>query len=147
MRSLLLLVFVVLYTLWPAASIEGESFSFAVIVNKANPYDTWAKKDIADFFLKKKTKWPNGETVMPVDLPKDNRLRRSFTKSILNKKKASVAAYWQKQIFSGRAVPPPEKSTEEEVIEFVTTHTYAIGYVNRDALSDNSRVKAVNMQP
>ena len=42
-------------------------------------------------------------------------------------------AYWQKMIFSGREVPPPEKTSSAEVVAYVRANRGAIGYVAADA--------------
>jgi hypothetical protein len=42
---------------------------------------------------------------------------------------ASIKAYWQKQIFSGRGVPPEEKKSDEEVLKYVTENPGAVGYI------------------
>jgi hypothetical protein len=49
---------------------------------------------------------------------------------VLSKSVSSIKAYWQQQIFSGRDVPPPEKQSEAEVLEFVRSNATAIGYVS-----------------
>ena len=40
-----------------------------------------------------------------------------------------MKSYWQKMIFSGRDVPPPEKGSPDEVVAFVRSHGGGIGYV------------------
>ena len=42
----------------------------------------------------------------------------------------SVKSYWQQQVFSGRAVPPPALDTDAAVLEFVRQHPYGVGYVS-----------------
>jgi hypothetical protein len=41
-----------------------------------------------------------------------------------------IAEFWRQQIFSGRNVPPVEKASDSEVLEFVRSNPGAIGYVS-----------------
>jgi hypothetical protein len=57
----------------------------------------------------------------------------AFTREVLGKSIAAVKAYWQQQIFSGRAVPPPEESSDDRVARFVSEHPLGVGYVSPGA--------------
>ena len=43
---------------------------------------------------------------------------------------AAVKSYWQQLIFSGRAIPPPELDSDEEVVRYVAKYPGAVGYVS-----------------
>jgi ABC-type phosphate transport system substrate-binding protein len=85
---------------------------------------------VSRFFLKKVARWDNGSTVLPVDLPAASPTRDAFSREVLSKSVSSIKAYWQQQIFSGRDVPPPEKSDDASVLEFVQSNATAIAYVS-----------------
>jgi ABC-type phosphate transport system substrate-binding protein len=103
--------------------------SFVVIVNAANPASHLDARQISDLFLKKVTTWPDGTKAAPVDLTDGAPARASFSQAIHHKSVPAVGVYWQKMIFSGREVPPPEKASPEEVVRFVKSRQGAIGYV------------------
>ena len=103
--------------------------TFAVIVNESNPVAAVSLDQLSAIFLKK-AKWAGRMTTAPVDLRKQSPLRAEFTQTVHNRSMPAVASYWQQQIFSGERVPPPEKATEAEVIEFVRRTPGAIGYVS-----------------
>ena len=107
------------------AAAEG----FVVIVNSANPASALRAGEVSALFLKRAEQWPDGTKVSAVDLDEGEPARESFSKQILEKSTAAVKAYWQKMIFSGRSVPPPEKASPEEVVSFVESHPGGIGYV------------------
>ena len=44
-----------------------------------------------------------------------------------------MKSYWQKMIFSGRATPPAELSTDTQVLELIRTNPDAVGYVSESA--------------
>ena len=128
---------------WSFASGVGADSTpaFRVVVNTANPIGGANDELLTDLFLKRKAEWPHGESARPVDLKADSPTRREFCKSILHRSVAAVKNYWQQMIFSGRGVPPPELESDEAVIEYVTRHRGAVGYVSGGAAID--RVKAI----
>ena len=111
------------------AALQVQADDVKIIVNSANSVPSLTKSKAADLFLKRHTRWDNGRTVTPVDLSEKNASRAVFCKVLLNKEVAWVKSYWQKMIFSGRATPPVELSSDGEVIDFVRNNPDAIGYV------------------
>ena len=101
---------------------------YVVIVNAACPVVSLPADEVARMFLHKTTLWPNGARVVAVDLPEDSPVRDSFSRTIHRRGVAAIKSYWQKMIFSGRDVPPAEKSGAE-VLQLVRSDAGAIGYV------------------
>jgi ABC-type phosphate transport system substrate-binding protein len=111
------------------ASRSGAAEPVLVIVNENNPVSTMNAQDVSKAFMKKLKRWPDGVEVIPVDLKEEVPARESFSLEFHDKRATAVKAYWQKMIFSGREVPPPEKNTNAEVVTFVRANRGAIGYV------------------
>jgi ABC-type phosphate transport system substrate-binding protein len=109
-------------------STRGEGF--VLVVNDQNTVAAMPRAIISRLFLKKVSRWDSGAAALPIDLPADSPVRDAFTRHVLSKSVGSVKAYWQQQIFSGRDVPPPEKPTDESVLEFVQSNPAAIAYVS-----------------
>ena len=110
-----------------------NSINFKVIVNTSNSVATMSKAQTSKLFMKKKTKWENGSKVVPVDLAESSPVRVEFSKAIHGKSVSSIKSYWQKLIFSGRAVPPSMKASDSDVVAFVKANPGAIGYVSGKA--------------
>jgi len=126
-KVIAVLLFAILFTIPASAGVK-------VVVNDKNPVpDSMSKSDVADLFLKKSTRWSNGQTVVPLDLADSSKVRSEFSSSVLNKDVTAVKSYWQKMIFSGRATAPVELGTEAEVLTFVRKFPAAIGYVSDSA--------------
>jgi ABC-type phosphate transport system substrate-binding protein len=117
--------------------------AYLVIVNPRNAVTDVERRFVEDAFLKKITSWPNDEVIRPADLATDSPVRRAFTREILNRSVEAVKVYWQQRIFSGRDVPPPEFSRDEEVVQFVQKHAGGIGYVSGTASIGDCKVVAV----
>jgi len=110
------------------AQEEGPR-AFKVVVNEANPTDSLDKSSISKIFLKKTSRWENRVRVLPVDLPAQSPVRDAFSEDVLDKSVSAIKSYWQRMIFSGRDVPPPEVQTGAAVLQFVAANEGAIGYV------------------
>jgi len=114
--------------------------SYKVIVNKDNPISELSKDKVSKLFLKKTKKWDNGDKVNPVDLFSDSSIRKSFSTGIYKKSVSAIKAYWQKQIFSGKGIPPAEKNSNNEVVAYVKSKSGAIGYVSSNTNTNSVKV-------
>ena len=119
--------------------------TFKIIVNKSNSVKSISSNDLKKVFLKKETRWADDTKIYPVDLTESSKTRENFTKEIHEKKVSAIKAYWQKQIFTGRGVPPPEKLSEKEVLEYVEKNEGAIGYISTRKSISKFDVKEVKV--
>lgn len=122
-----------------------EKSTFKIIVNKSNSIKSIGMDELQKIFLKKHTKWKSGEIINPVDLNESSKIREDFTDIVHNKRVSAIKAYWQKQIFTGRGVPPPEKPTEKEVLEYIEKNEGAIGYVSSKKSITKYDVKVISI--
>ena len=104
--------------------------AFRVIVNAKNPIERVDKRFVADVFLKKRTRWSDDSVVQPVDQSAKSRVRDGFTQGVLDRTVSAVRRYWAQLVCSGRGVPPPELANDDDVVNYVSTHAGAIGYVS-----------------
>ncbi len=117
---------------------------FRVIVSMHNPITSAPRDFVADVFLKRQSRWDDGEPVRPTDLRPESPVRRSFSERVLKRSVAAVRNYWQQRIFSGRELPPPELESEQAVVSYVATHRGAVGYVSVGARLEG--VKALELR-
>ena len=122
----------------PAAAQEKESY--VVIVHPDNPAKSVSKKRVSRILLKEISKWDGGVSAQPVDLDSKSPVRLTFSKDVHGRSVSSIKNYWQRQIFSGDGVPPPEVPDDDAVIAFVATHPGGIGYVSAEASLDGVKV-------
>lgn len=106
---------------------------YQVVVNAGNSVASMTARDVSRLFQKKTTRWDNGQMVIPVDLPERSPVRAAFSRSVHGKSVSALKAYWQRQIFSGRGVPPVEKVSNAEVLQYVAANASAVGYVSANA--------------
>jgi ABC-type phosphate transport system substrate-binding protein len=117
--------------------------AFRVIVNPANPTTIVERRFVAEAFLKKTTRWPDGSLIRPVDEGVDSAVRARFSDEILGRSTAAVKSYWQQLVFAGRALPPPELDSDEDVIRYVLKSAGAVGYVSGTANVEHVRTLVV----
>jgi ABC-type phosphate transport system substrate-binding protein len=125
----LLLALSALFVTAGGAAGAGGTGGFVVVVNAANPTSSLSAEEVSRMFLKKTPHWANGERVVAIDLSDTSPVRESFSQQIHGRPASAVKAYWQKMIFSGRDVPPVEKTSGEEALAFVRGNAGAIAYV------------------
>jgi ABC-type phosphate transport system substrate-binding protein len=129
-KAAIILILAVLAWAVPAVA-TGQGFK--VVVNEANPSDTISMQQLENIFMKKTGTWRNGQPVIPVDQTASSSTRHGFSNVIFGRDTNAIKSHWQRQIFSGRGVPPPEKASDNEVLAFVRVNSGAIGYVSSDA--------------
>jgi ABC-type phosphate transport system substrate-binding protein len=138
-------VLLVLPSLLPGLGAAAAQPGFRIIVHPSNSIEFISREDASDFFLKKKTQWGSGQKALPIDFG-DNDVQEAFSQEVHNRSRSAVKKFWQRQIFTGRGTPPPERSTDEEVIEFVRENPGAIGYVSLNANLRASKVKEIELR-
>lgn len=120
-----------------------DGAAYRIIINSANPTRELTKTQVSNFLLKKKAKWDSGVDVVPADLDSQSAVRAAMSEEIHGRSVAAIKNFWQRQIFSGRDVPPPELSDDARMLDHVRSHPGAIGYVSAAAKVDGVKVLAV----
>jgi ABC-type phosphate transport system substrate-binding protein len=139
--------FVFLLLAWAAVSrpVAGQNASdFRVIVHPSNPINSLSTADVSRFFMEHNAEWPGGTPSLPIDLSPESPLRSKFSAKVLGRDVAAVRAHWRRLIFQGKGVPPPTRSSEREIVQFVSSNQNAIGYVSTRVAS-SADVKAVDV--
>ena len=104
--------------------------SYQIVVSANNPVSSLDARDVSRMFRKDITRWPDGSPVTPVDQKMDSPTRVAFSAAVHGRSPALIAEFWRQQIFSGRSVPPVEKSSDAEVLDYIRANPGAIGYVS-----------------
>lgn len=112
------------------ADPERPGPAFLIIVHPKNSVGALDRDFVRNAFLKKVATWRDNETIRPVDLHRRLPLRARFTRELLRKTPTQLRSYWNRLIFSGKGVPPPELASEEAVVTYVLSNRGAVGYVS-----------------
>lgn len=136
----------VIVLLLMAGIADAEELPFRVVVHASNPAVSMTRAELSAMYMKRTRSWGDGTEIVPVNHPQLSALRERFSRAVHGKSVAYVTRYWQRLIFSGRAVPPRELRSDAAVLEFVRRNAEAVGYVDaRTSLGDG--VKAIAVRP
>jgi ABC-type phosphate transport system substrate-binding protein len=122
-----------------ATPSPAASTAFRVIVHHEVKGARISRSVLSSIFLKQAPRWGDGSVILPVDQSVRSDVRRTFSGDVLQQGVAEVQLYWQRKMSAG-VVPPPVKSSDEDVVAFVAATPGAIGYVTAAAqLPDSVR--------
>jgi hypothetical protein len=136
MRRLVLLIAL-------AASIDvraDDEPGYEVIVHPKSTATEVDKTLLRDAYLKRAIEWPDGTTLHPIGLSARFPVHDRFVRDVIGKTPAQLRNYWNQQIFSGKAVPPPEVDSIDAEIEYVIGHPGAVGYLPAGTDAKGARV-------
>jgi ABC-type phosphate transport system substrate-binding protein len=134
--------------LFQAASAQVGSAQtrdgFVLIAHPGVAVTQLSKDQVSQLFLKKTRRWPDDSSVFPVDNG-DRDVFEAFCVTVHGRSHASITSYWQRQVFTGRAVPPLSASSDQEVLDYVSAKHGAIGYVSAGTSLKGQGVKRIEI--
>jgi ABC-type phosphate transport system substrate-binding protein len=110
------------------------------VVSARNPVTTLSRNQVADIFLGRTTRFPDGSAAVPIDQLESSAARDEFYFKFADKSPAQIKAYWSKIIFTGRGQPPREASGGLNVKKLVADTPNAIGYIEQGMVDSSVRV-------
>jgi ABC-type phosphate transport system substrate-binding protein len=125
------------------ARLGAADDTIVVVVSAQNPMTEISRLHLADLYLGRTTRFPNGEAAEPIDQGAASPARAAFYQGYLGRSLAQVKAHWSKIVFTGRGRPPRDVPTCAEVKELVAGDVHAIGYVERRKVDGSVRVLRV----
>ena len=135
-----LLVFAMFMALTTGLRADGVLADVVVVVSARSPVTALSPYQVADIFLGKSTRFPEGQQAVPIDQSEDAAARRRFYEAFANMSAAQVRARWSKIIFTGRGRPPLELANGAEVKKFLRENPNAIGYMDESLVDDSVKV-------
>jgi len=111
----------------------------AMIVHPSNTNEL-SEKDISRIFLGKQLTFPDGTEAVPIDRPAGSEQRSMFNRIVLKKTDQQVKAYWAKQVFTGKRLPPRWLSDADEILAKVSENPNTISYIDSSLVDDSVRV-------
>jgi ABC-type phosphate transport system substrate-binding protein len=123
----------------PLASAADSSYQ--LVAHASTPGSQIRRDVVRAIFLGEAARWSDGTQVRPVDQSLRSDLRARFCESALGHSVSENGMYWHQRVMSTRVMPPPVKTSDDDVITFVRTNKGAIGYVSGGAaLGDDVKV-------
>lgn len=122
----------------PCAGAAAESV-VPVVSAKSHVRDLNADQ-VADIFLGKTSRFPDGTEAVPIDQSEESPARDKFYARFTGKSPAQLKAYWSKLIFTGRGQPPRQVASSAEAKKLVARNPNAIAYIDAKLVDDTVRV-------
>jgi ABC-type phosphate transport system substrate-binding protein len=125
-------------------SVSFSAFAETVVIVHPDNDAVLDTKSIQRIFSGKEKRFFDGRKVLPINQVTDSNSRNEFDTVVMQRNTAQIEAYWAKQIFTGKGIPPREVADDLAVIEIVGANIDAIGYVDKASVSDNVKVVSFN---
>jgi len=127
--------------LWLALSLGAAAAraDVVIVVSSKSPVTKLNKDQVADIFLGKSRRFPDGSQATPLDQPESSSVRDSFYSTVVGKSPSQLKAYWSKIIFTGRGQPPRTVLNSSQVKKFLVENPLAISYMEADQVDSTVR--------
>jgi len=99
-----------------------------VIVSNNNKLNSITKNELVNLYLKKTDKI-KGKKLIVINNKDDY---DEFNKKVLNKTPNQIHAYWMKQIFLGKKVPP-KNITQQDIKKEISNNTNTMTYTSKES--------------
>lgn len=127
-----------------APACAALAAEIVIVTGAQSPIPELTREQAEQFYLGRSRSLPGGIVVSLADLP-NGPLRDDFYRRLTDKNPSQIRAYWSRIVFTGRALPPQEADTVEQLRQWLAANPTMIGYLPRaDA---DSRVKVVLRLP
>ncbi len=120
-----------------AASLRAD---VVAVVSAKSSVATLTQGEVADIFLGKASRFPNGEPAVPIDQPEGSAVREEFYRKVAGKSASQMKAFWSRIIFTGRGEPPAHVADDQEVKKRLLEDPHAIAYIERALVDSSVRV-------
>jgi len=123
-------------------ALHAQAQEVVAVVSSKSPVTALDSAQVADIFLGKTTRFPDGSPATPIDLNEESALRERFYTQYTGKSPAQVKAHWAKIIFTGRGQPPRQALSTAEAKKLIAENPNAIGYIDASQVDNSVRVLA-----
>ncbi|MCB1895884.1 MAG: hypothetical protein H6945_11995 [Zoogloeaceae bacterium] len=123
-----------------ALAAHGSAWAQLVIVSGKNGAITELSRAQAErLFLGRATTLADNTPVTLIDLPPGPD-RDAFYFTLTGKNPVQTRAYWSRQVFTGRALPPRQASSIDELRRWLVDDGNAIGYLPQEHVDERLRI-------
>ena len=142
MRIFMIVAVAVVWMALVSSSRASAADDVVAVVSARSSITSLNAAQVADIFLGKTSRFPDGSRAVPIDLPEESPVRERFYAEYTGKSPAQVKAYWSKILFTGRGQPPKQVANGAEAKRLVAENPNAIGYIDSRLVDASVRVLA-----
>ncbi len=112
---------------------------FAVVASIGSPVQELDRRQVANIFLARTNRLPNGGKAKPLEL-NDEQVKARFYHEVTGKTLPQINSYWTTLIFTGKGRPPHNVDNRQRLIEALNSNPNAISYLPLDQVPDGLKV-------
>ncbi len=122
----------------------SKKASILVIANESTDQASISASTLRSIFAMRNRRWGEEDRVEVFVLPDDHPTHVSFAKRILHTFPYNLRRIWDRRVYSGTGQLPNVVSTEEEMIEKVSSTPNSIGYVTEHYYRESAKIVELN---
>jgi ABC-type phosphate transport system substrate-binding protein len=119
---------------------SAASADVVAVVSAKNAVTSLSRNQVADIFLGKTARFPDGSPAVPIDQAEASVAREAFYTQFTGKSAVQMKAHWSKIIFTGRGKPPKTVANGIEARTLIAANPQAIGYIERASVDGSVKV-------
>ncbi len=121
-------------------STDVASADVVAVMSAKSSVGTLSKNQVADLFLGRTPRFPDGTRAVPIDQEEGSPARAEFYATFAGKSPAQLKAHWSKIIFTGRGKPPQTVANSLAARKLIAANPQAISYIERSAVDSSVKV-------
>ena len=122
-----------------AQRVPTSGEAVVVVVAASSPVREISRLHLADLYLGRTTRFPDGGAAVPIDQRAGTEARAAFLDDFLDRSESQMKSYWSKLIFTGRGRPPRAAANDQAMKQLVAGDPSAIGYLDPRAVDASLR--------
>lgn len=126
-------------------SLPAASADLLLVTAAASPIAKLSRDEAEQLYLGRRTTLNNGTQVTLLDLPAGE-LRDRFYQYLTGKNPNQIRAHWSRQVFTGRALPPREIGSNNDLATMLDRGSETIGYL-AEGSQDSSKLRVLLRLP
>lgn len=126
-----------LLTLLSLLAVTLQAQAITVISNASVDRSELELKDVRAIFTMKKRLWSDGQPIQVYVLSPEQSSHREFCKNVLGVFPRQLQSIWHRLVYSGTGQAPIELSSEQEMIDVISSTKGAIGYIKQENANEN----------
>jgi len=119
-------------------SADDTNLSLVVVVQATSPIESLSKKEVIDIYMGRFQTFPDGSPVSPIDFPAGSKEKKSFYHQLVGKDERKIKAYWSRLLFSGRATPPIQADSKQQILQ--SLNDQALAYVPANEVTQEMKI-------
>ena len=129
----------ILYIVLLCFPFLAQAEPLAIVVSKHSSITSLSDSEAQQLFSGQ-LRSLGGTAVQTLDLPSGNSDRNAFYQQLLGRTSDQMRSHWARLIFTGKARPPHEVSSNGEMVSMVASSADIVGYLPASAVNDKVKV-------